>query len=142
MMAHAFAELPNECCGFLAGWPALAQPAAAATLPQPVQAVPAARVMGRYPLINEAQSPIEYRAESRSMFQAIRDVRRKGWEILAIYHSHPTSEPVPSRTDLERNYYGESVIYLIISFQGTDPALRGWWLSERDYRPAEWEYVD
>jgi proteasome lid subunit RPN8/RPN11 len=142
MMAQAFAELPNECCGFLAGRPVSADPAAAAALDKPGQGVPVARVMWRYPLINEAKSPVTYNAESRSMFQAIRHMRRKGWEILAIYHSHPTSDAIPSRTDLERNYYGEGVIYLIISFKGKKLELRGWWLRERDYRPAEWEYVD
>ena len=29
-------------------------------------------------------------------------------DLLAVYHSHPTSEPVPSRRDVDENTYGES----------------------------------
>jgi hypothetical protein len=38
------------------------------------------------------------------MFGAERDRRRCGLDVLAVYSSRPISEPVPSRTDLERNY--------------------------------------
>ena len=41
-------------------------------------------------------------------------MRTNGTELLAIYHSHPTSEPVPSRRDVEENTYGESVVHLIV----------------------------
>jgi proteasome lid subunit RPN8/RPN11 len=58
--------------------------------------------------------------------------------VLAVYHSHPTSAPIPSRTDLERNY-SPDVVNLIISLSGSEPETRAWWLSEADYCPAEWE---
>jgi proteasome lid subunit RPN8/RPN11 len=72
------------------------------------------------------------------MFDAERAMRRQGIEVLAVYHSHPTSEPVPSRTDLERNYSSE-VVNVIISLKDAEPRVRGWWLSETGYREAEWE---
>jgi proteasome lid subunit RPN8/RPN11 len=75
------------------------------------------------------------------MFTAVRDMRRLGLEIVAIYHSHPTTEPVPSRTDLERNYSAE-VVNFIISLGGKKACMRGWWLDEKGYREAEWDWVD
>ena len=125
MILQAIAELPNECCGLLAG-----------RIDNGI-----GRVARRYPLINEAASPREYLSESRSLFAAHRDMHQRSLEVLAIYHSHPTSEPVPSRTDLERNYSAE-VVNLIISLKDGEPKVRGWWLTESAYREAEWELVE
>src|SRR5262245_48698582 len=121
MLEQAQAELPNECCGLLAG-----------TVEEGV-----GRVVERYALANELASPVEFVGEARSHFAADKDMRRKGLEVLADDHSHPTTEPVPSRKDLARNY-SEDVVNLIISLAGPEPVVRGWWLTETDYREAEW----
>ena len=55
-------------------------------------------------------------------------MRGRDLQVLAVYHSHPTSEAVPSRTDLERNYSPE-VVNLIVSLQTTEAVVRGWWLT-------------
>jgi proteasome lid subunit RPN8/RPN11 len=132
MVYHARTELPFECCGLLAG--RVARPGSEDPGFQP----PVGQVVKRYPLVNATASPIEYLSDPRSMFEAVRDMRRLGLEILAIYHSHPTSDPVPSRTDLERNY-SPDVLNLIISFKTGKPEVRGWWLTDQDFREAEWE---
>jgi proteasome lid subunit RPN8/RPN11 len=121
MVAHARAELPNECCGLLGG--------------------PPGRVTERYPLINAAASPREYLSDPHSMFAAFKDMRGQGIDVLAVYHSHPTSEPIPSRTDLARNY-SPDVVNFIISLVGAEPEVRGWWLTDQDYREAAWECTD
>jgi proteasome lid subunit RPN8/RPN11 len=132
MVKQALGELPNECCGLLGG--------IFSTDPSnPDRQV--ACVVQRYPLVNERVSPIEYLSEPKSMFEAVRDMRRRGLEIVAVYHSHPTAPPVPSRRDLERNYYGTAVIHFIISLQAETPTMGGWWLGEKDFREAEWEVV-
>src|SRR5687767_2466383 len=102
MLAHAAGELPNECCGLLSGT---------------VRDEPgfrAALVVQRYPLVNVAASPKLYESDPDSMFKAFKDMRQRNIDVVAVYHSHPTSAPVPSKTDLERNYSPE-VINLIIS---------------------------
>jgi proteasome lid subunit RPN8/RPN11 len=130
MVHQARAELPNECVGLLAG-----------RLVEAVE-VRAGRVERRYPLVNEAASPTKYLSDPGSMFAAHKDMRAHGLELLAIYHSHPTSEPVPSRPDLENNYYGPEVVHFIVSLSGPEPWVRGWWLTDRDYREAEWDEVE
>src|SRR5271165_2728722 len=97
MLAQAVAELPNECCGLLAGRDGL--------------------VTHRYPLTNALASPVRYESDPQTMFAAFKDMRREGTDLLAIYHSHPTSAAVPSRTDLERNFYGSDVVHVIISLK-------------------------
>ncbi|MFN4257771.1 MAG: Mov34/MPN/PAD-1 family protein [Gemmataceae bacterium] len=128
MLAQARAELPNECCGLLAG-------------PVPEADQPA-RVAQCFPLVNAAASPREYWSESQAIFRAHRAMRHRGWERLAVYHSHPTSAPIPSKTDLERNGDGLSAMHFIISLAHPDqPELRAWWLGETEYWEAEWEIV-
>jgi proteasome lid subunit RPN8/RPN11 len=128
MLAQARVELPNECCGLLAGRIERQGESAVGV------------VLRRYPLVNSAASPVEFWSEPRGMFEAERDMRRHGYELLAVYHSHPTSVPVPSRTDLERNY-SPDVMNLIVSLKGSKPDVRGWWLDAVGYREAAWELV-
>jgi proteasome lid subunit RPN8/RPN11 len=122
MFAQAQAEGPNECCGLLAGRVADGL----------------GRVVQRYPLRNAAASPVEFVSEAQDMFAAVRDMHRRGLDILAVYHSHPASPAVPSRKDRERNYSPE-IVNLIISLQGATPTLRGWWLTADTATEAQWE---
>jgi proteasome lid subunit RPN8/RPN11 len=122
MIAQAVAELPNECCGLLAG-------------------TPEGRVTHRYALVNAAASPVEYLSEPRSMFEAVRAMRSHGIDIVAVYHSHPSSEALPSRTDKERTYSPE-IVNLIISLKSDVSDVRGWLLNESDAREVEWDIVD
>jgi [CysO sulfur-carrier protein]-S-L-cysteine hydrolase len=134
MVAQAVTELPNECCGILAG-------TVIETGPEPGRRV--GRVVKRYPLTNdeEKEPRRRFNAESDCLFAAHKDMRQLGLETLALYHSHPTSAPIPSATDLERNFWPQTVS-LIISLTGPKPEVRGWWLGEKDYREAEWTCVE
>ena len=125
MMDQAVAELPNECCGLLAGH---------------VEEQRVARVQRRYALVNAMASPTRYLSEDRSLLNAFRDARASGLEFLAVYHSHPCSAAIPSRTDLASNYWDE-VVHFIISLAKDPPEVQGWWLTSRDYEPAEWDIV-
>src|SRR6185369_7134750 len=98
MVAQAREEFPNECCGLLAGRTEGDR----------------GLVSRRFPLINAAASPRLFESEPKSMFRAYREIELEGLQLLAVYHSHPTSAPVPSKTDLERSYSPE-VMCVIIS---------------------------
>ena len=122
MLGHARAELPAECCGLLAG-----------------------RIEGRVgrvtqhlPLVNALTSPTEYESDPRSMFAAHKVMRAASTDILAVYHSHPTSDPVPSRRDRERSY-DDQVVNLIIGLRRAEAEVRGWWLAADAAREASWE---
>jgi proteasome lid subunit RPN8/RPN11 len=131
LIAQAQAELPNECCGLLAG----------KISTSPTHS-PEIRIEKCYPLVNTLRSPREYESEPKEMFTASRDMREHELDLVAIYHSHPASPPIPSKKDLERNFYGDSVIHSIVSLVGGTPEVRGWWLLDKNFEEATWQIVE
>jgi proteasome lid subunit RPN8/RPN11 len=121
VIAHARDTLPHECCGLLAG--RVADGTGTACV--------------RYAIRNDAASGTEYETNARDMLNAFRAMREGGLELLAIYHSHPTTAPVPSRRDLASNTYGETAAHLIVGFAATEPVVRAWWLTEAGYREVD-----
>ncbi len=124
MLEHARVDLPNEVVGFLAG-----------TIVDDV-----GMASQFLPLMNALASPTAFETEATSLFAAYKTMRTSHTDVLAIYHSHPTSAPVPSVKDLASNTYGPSIIWLIINPQTEPPDVRGWWLAT-EYRPAKWDVV-
>ena len=122
MVCHALAERPLECCGLLAGV---------------IREDGVGEVRLRYPLLNAAASAVEFESEPANLFSAWKDIGRQSLEVLAIYHSHPTSAAIPSRTDLARNW-SPDVVNLIVSLTTTPPSVRAWWLSAEAYDEARW----
>lgn len=118
VVAHARAELPNECCGLLAGV--------------------GGRVTDHFPIRNDLASPTEFLTNARDLLAAMKAARLAGAEVLAFYHSHPASAAVPSRKDLERNHWGQSVVHVIVGLAADEPEVRAWWLGEGGYREAAW----
>ena len=122
MLCHAREELPNECCGLLAGPPG------------------GGDVQRLYRLVNALASPVAFESDPKSMFDADRDMNARGFDILAVYHSHPFCAPLPSRADRERNY-SPNVVNVIISMREPIPEVRGWRLDGDNVTEAEWECV-
>lgn len=122
MVAHCLRESPRECCGLLGGSPP--------------------RVSSFHPLRNAAASAeTRYDADPRDLIDAVVDLRGRGAEILAIYHSHPRWEAVPSRTDLEENHYG-AVPRIIVSLLAEPPDVRAWRLGRDDFEELSWIAVE
>jgi len=63
-----------------------------------------------------------YLLEPRKLADLERVVVRRGLVVLGYFHSHPTSSPVPSRTDLVEAWPGYS--YLIQPAEGSPRAWR------------------
>lgn len=121
MVEHCRRESPLECCGLLGGV--------------------APRVSSFHPLRNAAASETRYDADPRDLIDAVVALRDRKAEILAIYHSHPKWEAVPSRTDLAENHYGE-VPRIIVSLLGDTPTVRIWRLASDSYAELPWREVE
>jgi proteasome lid subunit RPN8/RPN11 len=120
MVDHCVREAPHEACGLLGG--------------------SVGAVTSIHPLRNHLASETRYEADPRDVIAAVLELRARQAEILAIYHSHPRWEAVPSRTDLETNYYGE-VPRIIVSLLGETPKVRVWKLLPESYEELAWERV-
>ena len=123
IFAYAGEADPAECCGLIGG----DEDGTAKTI---------------YPLRNiAADKIISYEAAPEDLFAAQRQMRERGEELLAIYHSHPRSaEPAPSETDVRLAYY-PSAVYLIVGLAGPEPVMRAFQISEREERWERVEYV-
>jgi proteasome lid subunit RPN8/RPN11 len=101
LLAHARDEAPNEACGLVAFRDGVAE---------------------RYlPAENALASP--YRFELRPRDPADFFLEDDGYE-LAVFHSHPETEPRPSRTDIENIGLWEGRPYLIL--RADTGELAGW----------------
>ena len=106
---HAEAEAPNEACGLVV-----------------LRAGVAERyVRGR----NAAASPYRFELEVAPEAWFLED---EGYE-LAVFHSHLSSPPRPSRTDVENIGLWQGKPYLILSL-GSD-ALAGWTIDDGRIEP-------
>ena len=110
LIAHAREEAPQECCGY-------------------------ARVSdGRIDRVfrghNERQSAYGFVMDAQSLLAA-NDLDDEGFGV-AVYHSHPRSDPVPSEQDRNVAQYPHWV-NLIVSLKG-EPSVRGWWIVDGDVR--------
>ncbi|EQD25282.1 MAG: hypothetical protein D084_Lepto4C00197G0007 [Leptospirillum sp. Group IV 'UBA BS'] len=70
---------------------------------------------------NAFHFPVRYQMETREQFDAMKRLRREGWSLWAIFHSHPHSEPAPSPTDIRLAFYPDC--YYLIAGLGTDPPV-------------------
>jgi len=105
IVAHAQAEAPREACGLLAG--------------------AGGQVQRLYRLANSEQSPLSYRPDPREQLRAFEDMEAQGWELLAIYHSHPASPAYPSPRDVGLAYYPDAVYVIVSLLDPARPVLRG-----------------
>jgi proteasome lid subunit RPN8/RPN11 len=104
LVEHAIADLPNECCGMIAGV------GGAAT-----------RVLRA---ANTESSPFMYVMDPREQLRIMDEIEDSGEDLLAIYHSHTRSAAYPSRTDVELAFFPDT-LYLIVSIADRDaPQLR------------------
>ena len=104
VVKHARACYPREGCGLIAGRAGLAE---------------------RFiPMSNALGSSTAYEMDPGQLVAALRSMREAGEDLAAIYHSHPSSGPLPSTRDTERAHYPEAA-YLIVSLERPDsPAVQ------------------
>jgi proteasome lid subunit RPN8/RPN11 len=107
MIELAWAALPNEGCGLIAG-----------------------EIRGEekvvrelYGLKNTDESPEHFSMAPEDQFKAVADMRKKGLSLLGNFHSHPFSPARPSDEDI-RLAFDPSLSYVIISLQGDEPVLK------------------
>jgi proteasome lid subunit RPN8/RPN11 len=109
LVAHATRDLPNECCGMIAG-----------------RGDTATRV---HRATNTEGSPFMYVMDPQEQLRMMDEIDESGDDLLAVYHSHTRSAAYPSRTDVELAFFPDT-LYLIVSIADRDaPEIRAFRLS-------------
>ena len=109
LVAHAEEEAPNEACGLVAFRDGVAE----------------RYLRGR----NAAASPYRFELEVDPDAWFLED---EGYE-LAVFHSHLSSPPRPSRTDVENIGLWQGRPYLILNVRTGE--LAGWTIAEDEIAP-------
>ena len=100
LVAHGREEAPNECCGLIVFRDGVAE----------------RYVRGR----NRLESPYRYELDIDPEIWFLED---DGYE-LAVFHSHPETQPIPSKTDQELSGLWGGRVFLIYSVKLDE--LRAW----------------
>ena len=103
MRDHVISRVPEEACGVLAGRDG--------------------RCLSVIPLTNALHSPTRYEIAPEELFTTFATLNENGWELLAIFHSHPGGEAWPSRIDTAEAYYPNTA-YLILAPEHDDWVCR------------------
>src|SRR3989337_2239775 len=88
MISHCRSAYPNEACGILTGKGGTAEKL--------------------YEMTNVESSPVSYFMDPEEQFRAIKEMRKDGHVMLAIYHSHPHAPAYPSGKDIRLASYPDS----------------------------------
>jgi proteasome lid subunit RPN8/RPN11 len=110
MVAHCSAACPNETCGILAGRDGTVEKI--------------------YEMSNIEPSPVSYLMDPKEQFLAMKEMRREGTDMVAIYHSHPQSPAYPSGKDVSLAFYPDAVYVIVSLIDRSRPEIRGFKIKE------------
>lgn len=94
IIEHAQSQAPEEACGLLVGV--------------------GMEVKKSYRLTNLDASPEHFSLDPKEQFAVVKDIRPLGWDVIAVYHSHPASPARMSQEDM-RLALAPEMRYVIIS---------------------------
>ena len=118
MLAHCRACLPDEAGGLLGGR--------------------MGRVEVALAVRNAQSSPVSYELDSHAQLHAMKRIEADRFDLVGIYHSHPTSPAYPSRTDVERAFFPGTdtlnfpeAVWVIVSLAAARPEARAFAITSR-----------
>jgi len=116
VISHCHEVYPNEACGILAGKEGVVQKV--------------------YKMKNTENSPVSYMMNPKEQFTVMKEIRKEGLDLTAIYHSHPDLDAYPSPRDVKLAFYSESV-YVIVSLLNNGPMIRAFTIKEGNIEEVE-----
>lgn len=116
VVQHAQSDAPHEACGLIAG-----------------QGMRAVRVI---PVKNVAADPAHhYEMNPVELAQILPTLHREGLELIALYHSHPHTEPIPSQTDIAQATFPRTP-YIIVGLRYNEAKLAAWEMTDGRVYPV------
>ncbi len=117
---HAKKDAPIEVCGYLAG--------------------KEDEVTKCFPMTNIDNSKEHFSFDPKEQFKVLKDARAKGFEVLAVYHSHPATPARPSKEDIKLAY-DPTISYVIVSLAGKQETIKSFKIQDGTVIPEQMEIV-
>ena len=122
LVQEAVTAAPEECCGLLIG--------------------KGTAVFQSKPLTNVAEDPRSgFLAEPKELLHALFRAEEEQLELLAIYHSHPRGDALPSERDIREANYPEAA-QLIIGLGGKEAELAAWRIHQGTVKAVPLRFTD
>jgi proteasome lid subunit RPN8/RPN11 len=116
IILHCREVYPDEACGILAGKGRVVQKV--------------------YTMTNIEKSGVSYMMEPKEQFTVMKEMREQGFEMVAIYHSHPYSDAYPSPKDINLAFYEDS-LYVILSLIYKEPIIKAFEIKDKEVKEVE-----
>jgi proteasome lid subunit RPN8/RPN11 len=93
-----------------------------------------------FPIRNISGNPFRYMMDPEGQVAAFFKIDELGLEIVAIFHSHPHSVPVPSPTDINESTYPD-IPHIIIGKEDGEWALKAYLINNQDYTQIKLDVI-
>lgn len=90
---------------------------------------------------NIAKSEKFFEMDPLELMKVFDQVDNLNKEVIGIFHSHPITEPYPSKTDLERNEIIDHLIFVISSLRTGSPEIKAYTIKNKDIREIPIEII-
>ncbi len=117
MLLHARREPHIECCGLLAGCDGV--------------------ITEIFPATNARRSATAYEIAPPELFDLFRILRAKGLAHLGHYHSHLSTDNVPSPTDIEQAGYPDHAYFIVSLLPDAPKPVRAFLIRDGEVRELE-----
>lgn len=117
---HAQREMPCEACGYLAA--------------------KNETIIKQYTLTNLDRANDHFSMDPREQFAAIQNMRSRGLQLAAVYHSHPETPARPSQEDI-RLAFDPQISYVIVSLAKPEATIKSFKIHQGNVTPEDIEIV-
>jgi [CysO sulfur-carrier protein]-S-L-cysteine hydrolase len=107
----------QECCGVLAGRDGI--------------------ITRIFRAANALASATAYEIAPQDLFRVMKEIRAAQLHMMGIYHSHPTGENRPSRSDVERAFYPETPYFILSPLLDAPQPVRAFSIREGEVAELE-----
>lgn len=120
IIAHAKKLTPIEACGYLASQDDI--------------------VSKHYELTNTDKSEEHFSFDPAEQFSTVKDARANGFEVCAVYHSHPATPARPSKEDIKLAY-DPNISYVIASLADEGEDVKSFKIKDGQVTPEDIEII-
>ena len=121
IIAHAKKGAPIEMCGYLASQN---------------------DVFSRhYELTNIDNSEDHFAFDPKEQFETVKDARANGYELGAVYHSHPATPARPSNEDIKLAF-DPNISYVIVSLADNSEDVKSFKIKDAEVTLEEIEIIE